>query len=162
MRAKFLLLAAAAATGDAAVIGITADIEDCESDTPGGCDGLLDAMGNSSQLVRAAGLGLRMSADAAIGWSYSQYSYHGKFGGLMRPVHEWLMDAVDEVVLMNYHSGCSETDATDAVCDKSLSVGWTFPFITYSQMIKQATDREVTHCPPPSAYPPPPARRLPA
>lgn len=144
MATALLKLAAALSlltVAEGAVIGITSDIEDCDWGHAGGCDGLLDALGNASGVVAAAGLGLRLSADVSITWSWKPYRYHGKYDNLSRPVHEWIMDIVDEVVLMDYHAGCGESTA--APCNPVGSFGWSFPYLTYAQSQKVAHDREV-------------------
>ena len=129
---------------EAAVVGFSTDIEECEVSTPGGCDGLIDALVNASRLLKANNdLGIRLSTDVAVGWSTANYTY-GEPAGVQRPVLELIMDVVDEVVLMDYSEGCHEPLWTAAMpCYIGYAMFWTAPFITYSQFLKHATDREV-------------------
>ena len=114
-----LVLVCCVAVAGGAVIGLTTDIENCESGTPGGCDGLLDTPRNLSAAVHSDGpagrLGLRLSTDIPPSWSYSNYSYHEP-AEQQRPVSEYVMDIVDEVVLMDMDS-----KAATSHCGRMLS-----------------------------------------
>ena len=62
----------------------------------------------------AGRLGLRLSTDIPPSWSYSNYSYHEP-AEQQRPVSEYVMDIVDEVVLMDY------SKAATSHCGRMLS-----------------------------------------
>eukprot|EP01052_Picozoa_sp_SAG31_P022208 SAG31_NODE_1755_length_7344_cov_7.207039_6_plen_235_part_00 len=59
---------------------------------------------NATSIAHAAGL--RFAADAQVGWALS-----GNSADPTRPVHEQVMDIVDEITLMDYFTACANVSS---------------------------------------------------
>ena len=82
---------------------------------------------------------LRFAVDAQVGWSTQRNTVDPT-----RPVHEQVMDIVDEVVLMDYFTGCDSALSTANVrCDPTMALFWLAPWLTYANFLLKAKNRTV-------------------
>ena len=139
MRALGLALVAAAAgpAGPLVEANVTAVWTDIESHSTivGGY------LRNATSL--AHGAGLRLAVDAQVGWAFESN------GDPSRPVHEQVMDIVDEITLMDYFTSCrNDSLSRDAEglagrCDPMQAAYLAAPFLSYASFLQTARNRTV-------------------
>ena len=134
-----LLLLAAVWTcpySHAFVTGVWTDIENRSSITTG--DFLLNAT------ALAHGAGLRMAVDAPPSWALQASA-----AAPDDPLHEQLMDVVDEVTLMDYWTSCRNgslsrsPDGLAGLCDPTQVLFLAAPWLSYANFLQRARNRTV-------------------
>ena len=82
---------------------------------------------------------LRFAVDAQVGWAIEQNAVDPH-----RPVHEQVMDIVDEVTLMDYFTGCNVALSTATThCDPTMALFWLGPWLAYANFLLAAKNRTV-------------------
>jgi hypothetical protein len=97
----------------AKVVAVWIDVEDHDAIVDGR-NATVDKgwLQNATEIAHTAGL--RFAADAQVGWAFA-----GNKADPSRPVHQQVMDIVDEITLMDYFSSCSSVkpDSPAGRCD---------------------------------------------
>lgn len=117
-------------TAHARVTGVWTDIESHEQIVG-------EYLRNATAIAHTANL--RMVVDAQVGWAIEQNTQDPG-----RPVHEQVMDIVDEVCLMDYFTGCAGTLSTPGEpCDPTMAMFWLGPWLSYANFLLAAKNRTV-------------------
>ena len=93
---------------------------------------------NATNIAHTAGL--RFAADAQVGWAFA-----GNSADPTRPVHQQVMDIVDEITLMDYFSTCS-TDKPDGPagrCNPTQTIYLAAPWISYASFLATTRNHSV-------------------
>ena len=93
---------------------------------------------NATNIAHTAGL--RFAADAQVGWAFA-----GNSADPTRPVHQQVMDIVDEITLMDYFSLCSTTEPEGPAgrCNPLQAMYLAAPWISYASFLATTRNHSV-------------------
>ena len=96
---------------------------------------------NATNIAHSARL--RFAADAQVGWAFA-----GNDADPNRPVHQQVMDIVDEITLMDYFTSCSSNVDTASAnssghCDPFQAMYLAAPWISYASFLRATQNRSV-------------------
>ena len=93
---------------------------------------------NATAIAHTAGL--RFAADAQVGWAFA-----GNSADPTRPVHQQVMDIVDEITLMDYFSSCStaKPEGPAGRCDPTQAMYLAAPWISYGSFLSTTRNHSV-------------------
>ena len=124
---------------DAAVVGLTADLEMWPQDST-----YLNITATAGDAVRRSGTGLRYSVAADITLIYETTTWNGSLIGKTppRPYYQAIMEQVDEVLLMDYGQttpgGLCELGSPS--CPLAKPLWWTTPWIAYAESLRRISN----------------------
>ena len=115
------------------IVAVWIDVEDHEAIIDGR-NASVDKgwLQNATNIAHSANL--RFAADAQVGWAFA-----GNSADPTRPVHQQVMDIVDEVTLMDYFTSCSSSGD----CDPTQAMYLAAPWISYASFLHTTRNRSV-------------------
>ena len=120
------------------IVGVWTDIE-AHSEIVG------EYLANASAIARGAGL--RLTVDAQVGWAFEANTVDPS-----RPVHQQVMDLVDEITLMDYFTACTTSSGASSSgssgpgpggCDPTQAIYLAAPWLTYAEFLQRTRNRTV-------------------
>jgi hypothetical protein len=135
------------------IVAVWIDVEDHEAIIDGR-NASVDSgwLQNATEIAHSADL--RLAADAQVGWAFA-----GNAADPTRPVHQQVMDIVDEITLMDYFSACSTSSKpvgpAGRVCDPTQAMYLAAPWISYASFLQTTRNRSVRTLEYTFAQPPP-------
>jgi hypothetical protein len=126
-------------TVDAAVVGLTADLEMWPQDST-----YLNITATAADAVRRSGTGLRYSVAADITLMYETTTWNGSLISKTppRPYYQAIMEQVDEVLLMDYGQttpgGLCQLGSPS--CHLTKPLWWTAPWIAYAESLRRISN----------------------
>jgi hypothetical protein len=122
------------------IVAVWIDVEDHEAIIDGR-NASVDKgwLQNATEIAHSAEL--RFAADAQVGWAFA-----GNTADPTRPVHQQVMDIVDEITLMDYFTACSPSKPAGSAgrCDPTQAMYLAAPWISYASFLQTTRNRSVS------------------